>query len=174
MGARPVEDVVANGLDVLFCGINPGMRSAESGHHFAHRSNRFWRVLYESGFTDRLLAPEDDAGLVDRGLGIVNLVRRPSASASELSALELRAGAEALMGTVRRLEPRAVAVLGLQAYRVAFRAPRAPLGRQSELIGSSEVWVFPNPSGLQARYPVSELVSMFAELRAALGYRAAP
>jgi TDG/mug DNA glycosylase family protein len=159
--------MVAPGLRVLFCGINPGLRSAAVGLHFARPGNRFWRVLHESGFTDRLLAPAEQVGLPDLGIGITNLVERPSAGAAEVSAEELRDGAARLEEKVARLKPAHVGVLGVQAYRTAFRRPRATVGPQPEVLASARLWVLPNPSGLQAYYRVPDMVALYAELRAA-------
>jgi TDG/mug DNA glycosylase family protein len=161
--------VTAAGLRVLFCGINPGMRSGELGQHFARPGNRFWRVLHESGFTPRVLAPSEQEELLSLGLGITNLVTRVSASAAELTAAELRSGALQLEERVAALAPAVVAVLGVQAYRTAFRRPRAAIGAQPERLARSGLWVLPNPSGLQARYQVPEMVALYRELRLTAG-----
>jgi TDG/mug DNA glycosylase family protein len=163
-----VPDVVRPGLDVLFCGINPGTRSGELAQHFARPGNRFWKALHGAGFTDRVLLPSEQRTLLDYSLGITNLVARTSRAASEVTREELRAGATALDSKVALLAPRWVAVLGMQAYRTAFRRPGATIGRQQEVIGGSAgLWLLPNPSGLQARYQLGELITLFAELRAA-------
>jgi TDG/mug DNA glycosylase family protein len=155
----PIPNIVCPNLAVLFCGINPGTRSGELGQHFARPGNRFWKVLHLSGFTDRLLRPDEQWALLDYGIGITNLVARTSAAASELSAGELRQGAGELEAKVAELSPRGVAV----------RRPRASIGRQNETIGSgTRLWVLPNPSGLQARYQLAEMVELYAELRQAL------
>lgn len=165
---RTVEDLVAPGLDVLFCGINPGLWSAVVGHHFARPGNRFWRVLHLAGFTDALLDPAEEQRLVSFGVGVTNLVRRSTATAAELGPDELRAGAAEVAETVRRFAPRAVAFLGMTAYRRAFDQPRAGLGEQPEGLAGARVWVLPNPSGAQARYQLPELVELFSALRAAV------
>ena len=159
--------MVEPALAVLFCGINPGVRSGELAQHFARPGNRFWKVLHGSGFTDRLLAPAEQQQLLGYRLGITNLVDRPSRAARDLTPDELRAGAASLERRVARWEPRWVAVLGVQAYRTAFGRPRAVVGRQDESIGGRGLWLLPNPSGLQARYQLPEMVELFAELRAA-------
>jgi len=161
----PVADVVAPRLRVLFCGINPGLRSAAVGLHFARPGNRFWRVLHQSGFTARMLAPAEQVDLPLVGIGITNLVDRPSAAAAEVSAEELRQGAVLLEEKVARLRPATVAVLGIQAYRTAFRRPRAAVGPQPEGLAGARLWVLPNPSGLQARYQVPEMVALYSRLR---------
>jgi double-stranded uracil-DNA glycosylase len=162
-----VPDVIASGLDVLFCGINPGRWSGAVGHHFAHPGNRFWKALQQSGFTVELLRPEQERRLLDERLGITNLVARTTARADDLSGAELRAGKSALEGKIRRYSPKAVAFLGLGAYRHAFGRPAAVPGRQQEDFAGSAVWVLPNPSGLQARYGLSFLVDELRELRLA-------
>jgi TDG/mug DNA glycosylase family protein len=166
---RTIPDVVCDGLDVLFSGINPGLWSAATGHHFARPGNRFWPALHRSGFTPRLLAPADQQQLLGLGLGITNVVARASARADELSRAELVAGGETLSATVRRHRPRWLAVLGVTAYRVAFATPKALVGPQERTIEESRVWVLPNPSGLNAHWSPAALAGAFAELRERLG-----
>lgn len=169
-----VPDLVRPGLRVLFCGINPGIRSGELGQHFARPGNRFWKVLLGAGFTDRLIAPGEQAVLLDYGIGITNLVTRPSRAASDLTPAELREGAVDLDHRVREWAPQWVAVLGVQAYRTAFRRSSARVGRQPGVIGSgSGLWLLPNPSGLQARYQLEEMIELYTELRLATGTVAA-
>jgi TDG/mug DNA glycosylase family protein len=164
---RTLEDIVGPDLRVLFCGINPGLYSGATGWHFARPGNRFWRVLHESGFTDRVLHPSEQALLPHYGLGITNLARRTTASAAELTADELRDGAERLRAVVGRWKPDWLGVVGISSYRVAFDAPAAVVGRQDLTIDETRVWVLPNPSGLNAHYQVPELVAAFRDLRAA-------
>jgi TDG/mug DNA glycosylase family protein len=154
------------GLRVLFVGINPSLRSAEVGHHFARPGNRFWRALYAAGFTPRLLAPEEDGLLPAFGLGVTNLVSRATRAATDLSDAELRAGSVALEATVRAWAPRLVAMVGLTAYRAAFGRHRARMGLQSERVGGRPVWVLPNPSGLNAHYTPADFERLYAEARA--------
>lgn len=161
---QPLPDLVGPDLRVLFCGINPGKRSGELGLHFARSGNRFWRLLYGGGFTESVLSPEAQRILPALGVGITNLVSRVTAAASELSAAELREGATILEAKVENLRPRSVAVLGMQAYRTAFRRPGAVIGPQPEQLGGALLWLLPNPSGLQARYQVPEMTEMFASL----------
>ena len=163
-----VPDVVKPGLAVLFCGINPGTRSGQLGQHFARPGNRFWKVLHLSGFTDRQLRPHEQWSLLDYGIGITNLVARTSAAASELSSAELHDGASLLENKVAVLAPRWMAIVGVLAYRLAFARPKAVIGRQVETIGfGSGLWVLPNPSGLQARYQLADMVDLYSELRRA-------
>jgi TDG/mug DNA glycosylase family protein len=165
--APVIADLVGSDLRVLFCGINPGKLSGETGLHFARPGNRFWKLLCAAGFTDSVLLPADQHALPALGVGITNLVARATTAASELSAAELRAGAVHLGATVGALHPRCVAVLGLQAYRTAFRRPKAVIGRQPEALGSAMLWLLPNPSGLQAQYQLPEMTEMFRALYAA-------
>ena len=160
-----LPDLVGPGLRVLFCGINPGLRSAELGLHFARPGNRFWKLLHQAGLTDRLLQPAQQELLPSLGIGITNLVRRPSAAAAELTAAELTAGAALLADLVTTWAPAQVAVLGIQAYRTAFRQPRAAVGRQPVTLAGAGLWVLPNPSGLQARYQLPEMVALCRQLR---------
>jgi double-stranded uracil-DNA glycosylase len=164
-----VPDVIAPGLEVLFCGINPSLYSAAVGHHFARPGNRFWPALHAAGFTDRLLSPAEDRELLRHGYGLTNLVGRATAAADEVTAAELVAGARRLGRAVRRYRPARVAFLGITAYRTAFGRKGATLGRQRERIGDAAIWVLPNPSGLNAHYQLRDLARLFAELREAAG-----
>ncbi len=164
---KSVADVIAPGLRVLFCGINPGLYTAAIGHHFGRPGNRFWPTIYQAGFTPRLLSPYEERELLQYGCGITNIVSRATASADELSPEELAEGGHRLAAKVRRFKPAFVAVLGIGAYRAALGKPKAALGRQPEPIGSSVVWVLPNPSGLNAHYRLGDLVRVFRELREA-------
>jgi TDG/mug DNA glycosylase family protein len=165
---RRLPDVLAPGLRVLFCGINPGLYSAAVGHHFARPGNRFWKALHGAGFTEQVLSPFEDATLPVRGLGITNLCPRTTPRAEELSVAELQAGARALVRKVRRHRPRVLAVLGVGAFRVGFGRKDARVGRQEDAIGATCVWVLPNPSGLNAHYLLPALVHEFRALRLSL------
>jgi double-stranded uracil-DNA glycosylase len=162
---KSVPDVIARGLDVLFCGINPGLYTAAVGHHFARPGNRFWPALYKSGFTPNLMSPFDERKLLDLGCGITNMVNKATGSADELNAEELRKGAAALIKKVRSNAPGVLAILGMGAYRVAFRQRGAPLGLQQHTINGTCLWVLPNPSGLNANYGLGQLVELLKELR---------
>lgn len=166
---KTVPDVVAPRLKVLFVGINPGLYSAAVKHHFARPGNRFWPALHRAGFIDRLLSPHEERELLKRGCGITNIVNRATASAAELSQKELKAGGRRLAAKVRRLRPRVVAVLGVGAYRAAFGRKRIAVGPQPERIGTTPVWVLPNPSGLNANYQLDALARLFRRLRRAIG-----
>ena len=164
---RRIRDVIADDLLVLFCGINPGLYSGATGHHFARPGNRFWKALHGAGFTREIVSPYDDATLLADGLGITNLVERTTATAAELTHEELRRGAERLERKVRRRRPAIVAILGVDAYRKAFDRPHATGGPQGEGIDGAALWVLPNPSGLNAHYQLPALVEEFSKLRRA-------
>ena len=154
------------GLRVLFVGINPSLRSAEVGHHFARPGNRFWPTLHAAGFTPRRLQPHEDAELLDLGIGVTNIASRPTRAADELSRAELVDGARALEALVAAERPGLVAVVGLTAYRTAFARPKAVMGLQPETVGGRPVWVLPNPSGLNAHYKPADFARVYAEARA--------
>ncbi len=165
---RRVPDLIAPGLRVLFCGINPSLYTAVVGHHFARPGNRFWPALHAAGLTPRRLAPSEQDELLRLGYGITNVVDRATASADELTAEELARGGRRLEAKVRRYHPQVVAMLGLGAYRAAFGHPKAKPGLQQETLGGASVWVLPNPSGLSAHYQVADLARLYGELRAIL------
>jgi TDG/mug DNA glycosylase family protein len=164
-----IPDVIKPGLRVLFCGINPGLMSGALGQHFARPGNRFWKVLHLAGFTDRVLSPAEQWSLLDRDIGVTNLVPGTSRSASDLNKAELREGALDLARKVTQWRPALVAVLGMQAFRIAFRRPDAIVGEQSGGLSGARLWLLPNPSGLQARYTLAEMIEMFTKLRLAAG-----
>lgn len=166
---KRVRDVIAPNLRVLFCGINPGLYTAAVGHHFARPGNRFWKALYEAGFTDRLLSPFDERELLASGYGVTNVAGRATAAADELTKEEVISGGRRLAAKVHRYRPICLAILGLGAYRTAFAQPKATVGRQREKIGDSIIWVLPNPSGLNANYQQADLARLFGELRTAIG-----
>jgi len=160
-------ELLAPNLQVVFCGINPGLSSAHQGYPFANGSNRFWKVIYQAGFTDRQLAPEQWLQLQDNGCGITALVARPTVAASELSRDELRGGGEVLKEKILRYQPHALAILGKQAFSSAFGVRNAAWGRQEMMLGKTEVWVLPNPSGLN-RATLEQLTESYRELFLAL------
>ncbi|QIZ01499.2 G/U mismatch-specific DNA glycosylase [Streptomyces sp. S1D4-11] len=162
-----MPDVVGDGLKVLFCGINPGLMTAATGHHFARPGNRFWPVLHLSGFTPRLMKPSEQGELPSHGLGITNVVARATARADELSAEEYREGGRLLSAKVERLRPGWLAVVGVTAYRAAFEDRKAVIGPQERTIGDTRVWVLPNPSGLNAHWTAATMAEEFGRLRVA-------
>jgi len=161
---KVINDVIAPDLKVLFCGINPGLYSGATGHHFARPGNRFWPALYNAGFTDRLLSPHEERELLTRGYGVTNVVARTTARADELSQEELIEGGRKLKMKVQRYRPKILAVLGISAYRSAFDRPQARLGKQNESIEETLIWVLPNPSGLNAHYQPKDLARLFKEV----------
>lgn len=164
---KTIPDLIAPNLKVLFCGINPGLYSGATGHHFARPGNRFWPALFAAGFSRRLLSPFEKGELLKDGYGITNLVRRTTLAAHELSRDEYVKGARSLERKVRKYRPRVVAFLGIGAYRDGFGRPKAMLGRQEETIGDAVVWVLPNPSGLNAHFTPKALAELFRELKGA-------
>jgi TDG/mug DNA glycosylase family protein len=162
---RLLPDVIAPDLQVVFCGINPGLYSTAIGHHFGRPGNRFWPALHGAGFTDRVYAPSEDRALLAQGYGITNLCPRTTARAEELTAVELARGARTLAARMRRYGPQVLAILGVGAYRTAFARPRATLGLQEETVGGVRIFVLPNPSGLNAHYGLPALVQHFGALR---------
>jgi TDG/mug DNA glycosylase family protein len=160
-------DLLAEDLDVLFCGINPALSAAISGHHFSNRNNRFWRVLHLSGFTPHLIRAEDDHTILQYGCGLTAAVERPTVRASELARNEFHVGAEALEMKVRRCRPRFVAFLGKPAFATIFNKSLVVWGRQGINLGNADVWVLPNPSGLNRAFTLDALVSAYGEFRKA-------
>jgi len=165
----------SSGLRLLFVGINPGLWTAATQTHFAHPVNRFYPALLEAGIIERPIDPaagmtdEDRAHLIARGIGITNVVHRATARADELSPEELRLGGEQLVALVERVRPRVVALAGITAYRTAFGRRKASLGRQEETLGGAELWVVPNPSGLNAHETVASLATAYAAAARAAG-----
>jgi len=169
-----VNDLIGPGLKLLFVGINPGLWTAAVQTHFAHPTNRFYPALAEAGITDYEIdraagmSDADRAHLIERGVGITNLVRRATARASELSREELREGGERLLRFVADHSPKVVAIAGISAYREAFGERGAVLGRQPETLESAAtwsgaaLWVVPNPSGLNAHETVATLAAAYA------------
>jgi TDG/mug DNA glycosylase family protein len=160
---KSINDVIAPNLKVLFCGINPGLYSGATGHHFAHPGNRFWKTLYHSGFTKRLLRPDEERELLSWGYGVTNLVKRSSISEAELNLKELIEGGKELEKKVRVYKPAWIAFFSISSFRRAFRQPKASIGEQPWCLADSRVWVLPNPSGLNAAYPPKKLVELCQE-----------
>ena len=165
-----VDDLLCDPVRILFVGINPGLWTAATNAHFARRGNRFWPALHVAGITPHEVDASGGMTVVDLvmlaglGVAITNVVPTASARADELSRKELRAGGAVLEAKVRALLPNVVAVLGVTAYRAAFDRPKATAGKQPDLMGGTELWVLPNPSGLNAHETVTSL---------AVAYRAA-
>jgi len=174
-----VPDLLAGPSDpptrLLFVGINPGLWTAATQTHFAHPGNRFYPALLRAGVIEEPvdaatgMSEQDRERFRARGIGITNLVRRATVKASELTTAELREGGAELVRLVERVRPRVVAVAGITAYRQAFALPQAVPGRQPEPIGPAELWVVPNPSGLNAHETVATLAEAYAEVGRAAG-----
>jgi TDG/mug DNA glycosylase family protein len=162
-----LPDILANDLDVVFCGLNPGLGAAAAGRHFVGRGNRFWPVLFRSGFTPRLFEPADDRLLLNQGCGLTTVVARPTAGADEISAGEFTAASAALERKIETYKPGFVAFLGKQAYSAIVGRSTVEWGRQPELFGGSGAWVLPNPSGRNRGFSFDELVLAYRELRRA-------
>ena len=170
-----VPDLVGPGLRLLFVGINPGLWTAATQTHFAHPGNRFYPALRRAGIIDREIdqsrgfTAEDREYLIGRGIGNTNLVARATARADELGADELRLGAVRLAEFVAEHRPRVVAIAGITAYRTAFGKRTAHTGRQPEALAGSELWVVPNPSGLNAHETIDSLAGAYAAAARAAG-----
>jgi TDG/mug DNA glycosylase family protein len=170
-----LPDLIGPGCRLLFVGINPGLLTVAMQAHFGRRGNRFYPALYRAGIAGRQidasagLRPEDEALLLDRGIGITNLVAAATARADELTAAELVAGAAHLVQTVARVRPVVVAMLGITAYRTAFAQPKARTGRQPGGIAGAQLWVVPNPSGLNAHSSLADLAGAYREVAVAAG-----
>ncbi|MDN5943359.1 MAG: mismatch-specific DNA-glycosylase [Nitrospira sp.] len=161
-------DHIRPGVRILFVGINPGLRSAATGHHFAGHSNRFWKLLFESKLVSEPLSHQDDWRLPDWGLGLTNIIQRPSAGVDRLKPQEYTAGEKRLMTAVTRYRPHIVALLGVTIYRTLFsgyRTERISLGLQDETLADWPVFVLPNPSGRNAHYSYRTMLAAFRALR---------
>jgi len=174
-----VPDLLGPDCRLLFVGINPGLWTAATQTHFAHPGNRFYPALLRAGIIDRQIDPAagmtdaDRAYLVARGIGITNLVRRATARADELITAELLAGGEQLLATVGAVAPRVVAIAGITAYRQAFGVRTARAGQQPEPLAGADLWVVPNPSGLNAHETIDSLAEAYAAPARAAGLRLA-
>lgn len=175
-----LPDLVGPGLRLLFVGYNPGLRSVAVQAPFPLRSNRFWPALYRAGILHRDvvatggLADDDRRHVVERGVGITSLVAEATARASELTAAQLRGGVAGLAARVQEWRPVVVAILGITAYRIAFQRPKAAIGRQPHRLGAAEVWVVPNPSGLNAHETLDSLATAYQAAALAAGIHASP
>lgn len=163
-----LPDILVPGLPIVFCGINPGMRAAASGHHFAGRGNRFWRTLHLAGFTPELLRPEDDRLLLEYGYGLTSAVSRPTARADELSRSEIAAAAAQFEAKIRQCAPGVVAFLGKAALSAMSAKRDIEWGPQATGFGGARAWVLPNPSGLNRAFSLDALAAAYRELRIAV------
>ena len=166
-----LADVISTSLNVVFCGINPGMRSAAVGLHFANRSNRFWRALHLAGFTTRQLEPEEARLLLDHGCGITSAVARPTVSAADLSRADYIAARPVFERKIANYRPRYLAFLGKPACSVFFNQRDLSWGLQPTTLSGSAVWVLPNPSGLNRAFTIGKLTNAYRELFDAVALR---
>ena len=162
---EPLPDILAADLDVVFCGINPALSAARSGHHFSNPTNRFWRVLHLAGFTPHLIQTADDRTILQFACGLTAAVQRPTTRASEVTQHEFRRGAKALERTIERYHPRYLAFLGKPAFAALFNQRNVAWGRQPMVFAGARVWVLPNPSGLNRAFGLQALVAAYQELR---------
>ncbi len=170
LSRQRLTDHIRPGVRILFVGINPGFRSAATGHHFAGYSNRFWKLLFESKLVPEPLTHQDDWRLPDWGLGLTNIIQRPSAGIDVLKPREYIAGKKRLIATVKHYHPHTVALLGVTIYRALFqeyRAGRISLGLQDKTLADCPVFVLPNPSGRNAHYSYRTMLTSFCALRSA-------
>jgi double-stranded uracil-DNA glycosylase len=170
-GVSGLPDILTVGLKVVFCGINPGMRSAQVGYHFANRSNRFWRAIYLAGFTAKELQPEEACELLDYGCGLTSAVQRPTVGAGDLSRADFIEARPKFEEKMREYRPRHLAFLGKPAYAAFLNERKLLWGRQAAPFGGATVWVLPNPSGLNFAFSLEMLTSAYKELAGASGFR---
>jgi TDG/mug DNA glycosylase family protein len=164
----PLRDRVRPPVRILFVGINPGIRSAAIGHHFAGYSNRFWKLLYDAGLVPEPIGAEDDRRLPEWGLGITNLIPRTTSGIDTLSPHEYVEGVRVLRRKVRRWRPEIVALAGVTIYRAIFKTgrPAAPVrcGEAPERFEGARVFVLPNPSGRNANFSYREMLATYRAL----------
>jgi len=166
---QALPDLLEPGLSFVFCGINPGMRAASSGHHFEGRGNRFWRVMHLAGFTPELIRPEDDHTVLRYGCGLTTVVPRPTAQAAELSRAEIELAGDAFRRKIEQHAPRNVVFLGKMALSAIFATRDIHWGLQAQPFGGARAWVVPNPSGLNRSFDLDALVAAYREVRIAVG-----
>ncbi len=166
--SQSLPDILAPGLSVVFCGINPGLRAAAAGHHFEGRNNRFWRAVHLAGFTPTQLRPEDDRTFLDFGYGLTTAVARPTARADELSPAEIRAATSGIEQKMSAIAPRYIAFLGKTALSAMTGERDITWGKQAMRFGGADTWVLPNPSGLNRSFTLEALVNAYRELRIAV------
>jgi TDG/mug DNA glycosylase family protein len=163
-----LQDILASNLLVVFCGINPGLKSAALGHHFAGRGNRFWKSIHLAGFTPEQIAPENGESLLRYRCGLTTAVARATSRADELSRDEFNRASSALAAKIAHYSPKYVAFLGKPAFSVIFKRNLVTWGEQDVLVGGSKTWVLPNPSGLNRSFGLDRLVRAYSELRMAI------
>ena len=159
-----LTDIINNNLTVLFVGINPGLKSADDGHHFSGKSNRFWKVLHQAGFTSHQIDPEDDTTILDFGYGLTTAVARPTSRADELSKEEFNDSLEAFKTKMLKFQPKCIAFLGKIAYKTFSGKKQILWGLQQEEFCGSKVWILPNPSGLNRGFSLEDLIHSYEQL----------
>lgn len=159
-----LTDIIAKDLNIIFCGINPGLKSADDGHHFSGRSNRFWKVLHQSGFTPYQIEAVHDTTILDFGYGLTTAVARPTSRADELSKEEFDQSLEIFKSKITTFHPKYVAFLGKAAYQAFSGKKQISWGKQSEDFCGAKVWILPNPSGLNRGFTFEDLVHSYSEL----------
>jgi TDG/mug DNA glycosylase family protein len=169
-----LDDILAEQLAVIFCGINPGMTAAAQGHHFAGRGNRFWRTLHLAGFTPEEVRPENDRTILQYQCGLTAVVERPTARADQLSAHEFIAAAADFEQKILRYAPRFVAFLGKAAYCALSGQRDIAWGLQPKTFGNASVWILPNPSGRNRAFTLDQLVGAYRQLYLATGEQPHP
>jgi double-stranded uracil-DNA glycosylase len=167
-GIPALRDLLAPNLSVVFCGINPGLKAAMVGRHFAGRGNRFWKTIYLAGFTREEILPERDELVLTYGCGLTTAVERPTSRADELSRSEFERAASALSIKIAHYSPKYLAFLGKAAFAAIFSRDVVSWGPQDVLLGGSKTWVLPNPSGLNRSFRLDQLVRAYTELRVSL------
>ncbi|PPA03108.1 G/U mismatch-specific DNA glycosylase [Pseudomonas sp. MWU12-2312b] len=167
--AERLEDILAEQLAVIFCGINPGVMAAAQGHHFAGRGNRFWRTLHLAGFTPQEVRAQNDRTILQYQCGLTAVVERPTARADQLSMHEFTAAAAAFEEKITRYAPRFVAFLGKAAYCALSGQRDVAWGLQAQTFGNASVWVLPNPSGRNRAFTLEQLVDAYRQLNDAVG-----
>jgi TDG/mug DNA glycosylase family protein len=165
---QSLPDILEPGLSLIFCGINPGMQAASTGHHFAGRGNRFWRVVHLAGFSPGQIRPEDDRTLLQYGCGLTTAVSRPTTRADELSRSEIQAGASEFERKIEHYAPRYIAFLGKMALSAISGTRDIQWGLQAKTFGGARAWVLPNPSGLNRAFDLDSLVTAYRELGVAV------
>jgi len=160
-----LQDIIAENLAILFCGINPGLKSAMQGHHFSNRSNRFWKVLHQAGFTPHEINPVLDSTILDYGYGLTTAVERATVRADELSKAEFDQSIEVFKRKIERNKPACLAFLGKPAYQAFTKKKDVQWGLQEAPFCNATVWILPNPSGLNRGFTLQMLITHYQALR---------